>query len=87
MTSPWDAAWTARTAPTLSRSILVKAEQYEHQGSATPAHWQSSFPRTIRAQFAAWPPTSSLVTFNADGQTQHIVVNHRPRSAMLQFSQ
>ena len=28
----------------------------------------------------------ALVTFNADGQTQHIVVNHRPRSAMLQFS-
>ena len=27
-----------------------------------------------------------LVTFNADGQTRHIVVNHRPRSAMLQFS-
>jgi hypothetical protein len=27
-----------------------------------------------------------LVTFNADGQTQRVVVNHRPRSAMLQFS-
>jgi hypothetical protein len=27
-----------------------------------------------------------LVTFNADGRTQHIVVNHRPRSAMLQIS-
>ena len=33
-------------------------------------------------------PTSVvvLVTFNAAGQTQHVVVNHRPRSAMLQFS-
>ena len=27
-----------------------------------------------------------LVTFNAAGQTQRVVVNHRPRSAMLQFS-
>jgi hypothetical protein len=27
-----------------------------------------------------------LVTFNATGQTQRVVVNHRPRSAMLQFS-
>jgi hypothetical protein len=27
-----------------------------------------------------------LVTLNADGQTQHVVVNHRPRGAMLQFS-
>ena len=27
-----------------------------------------------------------LVSRNADGQTQHVVVNHRPRSAMLQFS-
>lgn len=26
------------------------------------------------------------VTFNAAGQTQHIVVNHRPRSALLGFS-
>jgi hypothetical protein len=27
-----------------------------------------------------------LVDFNAHGQTQHVVVNHRPRSALLQFS-
>lgn len=27
-----------------------------------------------------------LVTFNSAGQTQRVVVNHRPRSAMLQFS-
>ncbi|MBV8181203.1 MAG: hypothetical protein JOY55_05555 [Mycobacterium sp.] len=27
-----------------------------------------------------------LVTFNAAGQTERVVVNHRPRSAMLQFS-
>ncbi|MBV9722534.1 MAG: hypothetical protein JO082_11550 [Mycobacterium sp.] len=27
-----------------------------------------------------------LVTFNASGQTQQVVVNHRPRAAMLQFS-
>jgi hypothetical protein len=27
-----------------------------------------------------------LVTFNAAGQTQQLVVNHRPRSALLHFS-
>jgi hypothetical protein len=27
-----------------------------------------------------------LVTFNAAGQTQQVVVNHRPRSALLSFS-
>ena len=27
-----------------------------------------------------------LVTYNLEGQTQHVVVNHRPRSAMLKFS-
>jgi hypothetical protein len=27
-----------------------------------------------------------LVTFNATGQTQRVVVNHRPRSALLSFS-
>lgn len=27
-----------------------------------------------------------LVTYNAAGQTQRIVVNHRPRSALLSFS-
>src|SRR5271157_944332 len=27
-----------------------------------------------------------LVTFNAAGQTQRVVVNHRPRSALLSFS-
>jgi hypothetical protein len=26
------------------------------------------------------------VTFNAAGQTQQVVVNHRPRSALLSFS-
>jgi hypothetical protein len=27
-----------------------------------------------------------LVDFNAHGQIQHVVVNHRPRSALLQLS-
>jgi hypothetical protein len=27
-----------------------------------------------------------VVSFNAAGRTQHVVVNYRPRSAMLQFS-
>jgi len=27
-----------------------------------------------------------LLTFNAAGQTRQVVVNHRPRSALLSFS-
>jgi hypothetical protein len=71
------------------RSILVIArEQYEHQefnyaGPCGENSFLEDYTSSVRGM-----PTSVvvLVNFNADGQTQHVVVNHRPRSAMLQFS-
>ncbi|MDT5076101.1 MAG: hypothetical protein QOJ80_738 [Mycobacterium sp.] len=71
------------------RSILAKArEQYEHQefNYAGP-YGESSFLEDYSSSVRGMATyVVVLVTFNADGRTQHIVVNHRPRSAMLQFS-
>jgi hypothetical protein len=71
------------------RFILVKArEQYEHQefNYAGPCG-ENSFIEDYSSSVRGVPTyVVVLVTFNADGQTRHVVVNHRPRSAMLQFS-
>jgi hypothetical protein len=79
---------TARGADDV-RFILVKArEQYEHQEFkyAGPCG-ESSFIEDYASSVRGVPTyVVVLVTFNADGKTQHVVVNHRPRSAMLQFS-
>lgn len=71
------------------RAILVKArEQYEHQefhyaGPCGVSGYLEDYTSSVRGT-----PTSVvvLVTYNEAGQTQHVVVNHRPRSAMLNFS-
>ncbi|BCZ23797.1 hypothetical protein MYSE111917_26115 [Mycobacterium senriense] len=71
------------------RFILGKArEQYEHQeftyaGPCGESGYVEDYSSSVRGV-----PTCVvvLVTFNTDGQTQHVVVNHRPRSAMLNFS-
>jgi hypothetical protein len=68
---------------------LVKArEQYEHQefnyaGPCGESGFLEDYSSSVRGV-----PTSVvvLVTYNAAGQTQRVVVNHRPRSAMLNFS-
>ena len=79
---------TARGADDV-RFILVKArEQYEHQefnyagpcGESSFVEDYSSLVRGVSTYVVV------LVNFNPAGQTQHVVVNHRPRSAMLQFS-
>ena len=71
------------------RAILVKArEQYEHQefNYAGPCG-ESSFVEDYSSSVRGMPTyVVVLVSFNDGGQTQHVVVNHRPRSAMLQFS-
>lgn len=71
------------------RFILVKArEQYEHQefNYAGPCG-DNSFIEDYSSSVRGVPTyVVVLVTFNADGQTQQLVVNHRPRSAMLNFS-
>ncbi|MUL75508.1 hypothetical protein [Mycolicibacterium sp. CBMA 226] len=71
------------------RTILVKArEQYEQQtfnyaGPAGEDRFVEDYSSLVRGM-----PTDVvvLVTFNAAGQTQRIVVNHRPRTAVLQFA-
>jgi hypothetical protein len=71
------------------RSIVVAARQlYEHQefnyaGPCGESGFLEDYSSSVRGM-----PTYIvvLVSFNADGQTQRVVVNHRPRSAMLQFS-
>ena len=71
------------------RSILVAARQeYEHRefNYAGPCA-ENSFLEDYSSSVRGMPTgVGVLVTFNAAGQTQHVVVNHRPRSAMLQFS-
>jgi hypothetical protein len=71
------------------RSILVSArELYDHQefnyvGPCGENGFLEDYSSSVRGL-----PTYVvvLVTFNSAGQTERVVVNHRPRSAMLQFS-
>jgi hypothetical protein len=79
---------TARGAEDV-RSILVTARQeYEHQefnyaGPCGENSFLEDYSSSVRGMATY---VVVLVTFNAAGQTQHVVVYHRPRSAMLQFS-
>ncbi|WFR73517.1 hypothetical protein P9209_07695 [Prescottella defluvii] len=71
------------------RSILVSArELYEHQefnyaGPCGESSFLEDYTSSVRGMSTY---VVVLVTFNAAWQTQRVVVNHRPRSAMLQFS-
>ncbi|MGB9307636.1 MAG: hypothetical protein WCB92_29335 [Mycobacterium sp.] len=79
---------TARGADDV-RSILAAARQlydqqkFNYAGPCGERSFLEDYSSSVRGM-----PTYVivLVTFNGDGQTQHVVVNHRPRSAMLQFS-
>ena len=79
---------TARGADDV-RSVLVTARQeYEDQefhyaGPCGKDRFLEDYSSSVRGMHTA---VVVLVTFNAAGQTQHVVVNHRPRSALLQFS-
>src|ERR1700733_12091916 len=78
----------ARGAQTV-RSILITArEQYEHQefkfaGPVGDYGFLEDYTSRVGGEYTA---VVVLVTFNAAGQTQRVVVNHRPRSALLSFS-
>lgn len=70
-------------------AILVKArEVYENQefnfagpvGDYGFVEDYTAEVRGVRTNVVVW------VTFNAAGQTRQVVVNHRPRSALLSFS-
>ncbi|ORA33451.1 hypothetical protein [Mycobacterium aquaticum] len=71
------------------RTILTTArEQYEQQefnfagpcGEMSFLEDYSSIVRDVPTRVVV------VVTYNESGQTQRVVVNHRPRSALLQFS-
>jgi hypothetical protein len=71
------------------RSIVVAArEVYDNQefrfaGTAGDYGFVEDYSteiRGVRTNVVVW------VAFNAAGQTQQVVVNHRPRSALLSFS-
>lgn len=71
------------------RNILVAARQlyddqtFSYAGPCGEAGFLEDYSSLVRGM-----PTYVvvLVTFNQAGQAQRIVVNHRPRSATLQFS-
>ncbi|WP_280834841.1 hypothetical protein [Mycolicibacterium frederiksbergense] len=71
------------------RSILTAArelyqdQQFNYAGPCGDRGFLEDYSSSVRGT-----PTFVIVmvSFNAAGQTQHVVVNHRPRSAMLQFS-
>ncbi|RVW09089.1 hypothetical protein EGT67_13110 [Prescottella agglutinans] len=71
------------------RAILVTArELYERQefnyaGPCGESGFLEDYTSSVRGMSTH---VVVLVTFNDAGQTQRVVVNHRPRSAMLQFS-
>ncbi|GAB2636361.1 hypothetical protein ABI214_17605 [Prescottella soli] len=71
------------------RAILVTArELYEHQefNYAGPCGESSFLEDYTSSVHGTSTYVVVLVTFNTAGQTHRVVVNHRPRSAMLQFS-
>jgi hypothetical protein len=72
------------------RSIVVTAKElYEHQEFSFAGPFGDSngylevYTTEVRGERIS---VNVVVTFNAAGQTQHVVVNHRPRSALLFFS-
>jgi hypothetical protein len=71
------------------RSIVVGArELYEHQefkfaGPVGDYGFLEDYTTAVRGEHIG---VIVAVAFNASGQTQHVVVNHRPRSSLLFFS-
>ncbi len=79
---------TAQGTKDVGAIMVVAREQYENQvfsyaGPCGDYGFVEDYTAAVRGE-----PTRVivLVTYNAAGQTQRIVVNHRPRSALLSFS-
>ncbi|HUO37402.1 MAG TPA: hypothetical protein VMU34_05975 [Mycobacterium sp.] len=78
----------ARGAKDVGAVMVVARQQYENQvfSYAGPCG-DYGFVEDYTAEVRGVPTrVIVLVTYNAAGQTQRIVVNHRPRSALLLFS-
>ncbi|MGZ4526121.1 MAG: hypothetical protein ACXVX7_06620 [Mycobacterium sp.] len=79
---------TAQGTKDVGAIMVVAREQYENQvfSCAGPCG-EYGFVEDYAAEVRGEPTrVIVLVTYNAAGQTQRIVVNHRPRSALLSFS-
>jgi hypothetical protein len=79
---------TAHGAEDVRAILVVARDQYEHQefNYAGPCGESSYVEDYTSSVLGMSTRVVVLVSFNAAGQTQYVVVNHRPRSAMLQFS-
>ena len=78
----------AQGAEDVGAVMVVARQQYENQvfSYAGPCG-DYGFVEDYTAEVRGVPTrVIVLVTYNAAGQTQRIVVNHRPRSALLSFS-
>jgi hypothetical protein len=78
----------ARGAEDVRAVMVIAREQYENQvfSYAGPCG-DHGFVEDYVADVKGVPTrVIVLVTYNDAGQTQRIVVNHRPRSALLSFS-
>jgi hypothetical protein len=73
----------------VARAIVVAArelyenQQFSYAGPCGDNGFLEDYTTEVRGQQMS---VIVLVTRNAAGQTQRIVVNHRPRSALLSFS-
>ena len=79
---------TARGAEDVRSILVIARPQYEHQefnyaGPCGENSFLEDYSSSVRGMLTG---VVVLITFNAAGQTEQVVVNHRPRSAMLQFS-
>ncbi len=79
---------TAHGAEDVRAILVVARDQYERQefNYAGPCGESSYVEDYTSSVLGMSTRVVVLVSFNTAGQTQHVVVNHRPRSAMLQFS-
>ena len=79
---------TAHGAEDVGAILVVARQQYENQvfSYAGPCG-DYGFVEDYTAEVRGVPTrVIVLVTYNAAGQTERVVVNHRPRSALLSFS-
>jgi hypothetical protein len=78
----------AQGADAVRTILTIAREQYDQQefSYAGPCG-ERSFVEDYSSLVRGMPTrVVVLITYNDAGQTQRVVVNHRPRSAMLQFS-
>ena len=78
----------AQSAKTVHTIIVAAREFYEKQEFSYAGPYGDNgflevYTTPVRGKFTGVVVT---VTRNAAGKTQHVVVNHRPRSSMLAFS-